>query len=103
MVRGSPLAALVHEDADDETVGALGDLAWTVDVEVAQADGFETVDASEVTGVELAHQLLAGVRVERVGGHVLGQRQGRLVAVDGGGGRVDDAADAGATARFQNA
>src|SRR5579872_1717593 len=29
--------ALVHEDADDQTVGTLGDLARTVDVEVAEA------------------------------------------------------------------
>ena len=66
--------ALIDKNTDDQAIGAFGHLPRAIHVEVAQAHRLETIDAGEVAGVDLAHQLLAGIRVERVGRHILGQR-----------------------------
>src|SRR5439155_391541 len=74
--------ALVHEDADDQAIRTLRHLARAVHIEVAQAHRLDAVDVRKVARVYLAHQLLAGVWIQRPRRHVLGQGQRRLIPID---------------------
>ncbi len=88
---------LVGELGDDSRIGRVGGLAGTEDVEVAEADSFETISSIEGLDIVLAGQLLDCVGGERTGKHVLLLGLRGLVAVGRGRGGVDDSADSGIT------
>lgn len=77
---------------DHRRVGAVGVLAGSEHIEVAQADGLEAVGAGEHAGVQLVDVLGDRVGRERIADLVFHLGQVRVVAVGGAGGGVGEAA-----------
>ena len=90
--------ALEHvggEAGDDAGVRGVGGLLGAEDVEVTEADAFESVAVPEAFDVLLAGEFLRGVRREWAREHALVFWLDRLVAVGRGGGCVNDAMNTG--------
>jgi len=82
---------LEGELGNDAGVGRVSGLPGAEDVEVTEADTLQPVGAVEGLDVVLAGELLHSVGRERKRRHIFLFWLGGLVAVGGGGGRVDDA------------
>ena len=80
---------------DDRRVGAVGVLSLAEDIEVAQANGFESISAGEHLGIQLVHQLGNGIGRKRLADLVFHFRQVGMIAVGGTAGGIDEAADLG--------
>src|SRR5262245_56756714 len=95
------LQATQDEARDDGGVLARRILLGPEDVEVAEPDGLDPVEAAPHRRVLLAGRLGDGIGRNRRRILILAFRQIWTVAVDGGRRRVDDATNAGATGSFQ--
>lgn len=83
----------LEEAGDDGGVGAVGVLAAAEDVKVAEADGIDVVEVVEEGGVLFVDGLGEGVGGEGAAGLIFACWEGGVVAVDGGAGGIDEAAD----------
>lgn len=86
----------------DAAVRRVGVLAGTEDVEIAQADGFNTIDLPIAAHVELTGHFLDGVRGNGHGHHGLYTRKAWLVSIGRGGGSVEDASDSSCACAFEH-
>ena len=91
-----------QKDRDDGRVGAVGILARTEDVEVAESDRFEAIRFPERSQVELARDLRGGVGTERRERIGFAFRERRLIAVTGARCGEDDSLHAGSTRLIEN-
>ena len=99
---GLPGGDRADELGDDGRVLRVRVLAGAEDVEVAERHRLERVDAAEADAVALGGELRDAVRRDRIGVRGLHARELARVAVDRGGRREDDAADALVARRQQD-
>lgn len=87
---------------DDRGVGAVRVLAWTKDVEVAQADGLKAVAAGKDVGIQLIDVFGHGVGAEWFAYAVFYFGEGWVVAVGAAAGGVGEALHLGVASGYQH-
>ncbi len=82
-----------HPFGDHSGIGAVGVLAWTKDVEVAQTDGMKAITFRKHVGVKLVDVFRHGVGAQGFADVVFHLGQSRVVAIGAAAGGVGEAFD----------